>query len=153
MSKIPQQQGFTLIELLVVISIIAIISGVGLMSLGAVQRSGRDAHRESDLRNIQSALQQYYADNNFYPPSGSNSLNSLTSGKVYLKTIPVDPSGGSYGYIASSSSSSNTTCTNTDTNPANRCHYYALCTKMESKSNALGLCSSSNYNFEINPNN
>lgn len=150
MRLMPKSKGFTLVELLVAISIIAIISGIGFMSLGAVQRSGRDAQRESDLRTIQSALQQYYADKNFYPVSN---LDDLTTGtKKYLKSVPEDPLEEDYGYIARSSASATTTCSNTATNPSDKCHYYALCTKMETKSNALTLCSSTDYNFEINPN-
>lgn len=134
------QKGFTLIELLVVISIIAIISAVGFASLSAIQKSARNAQRESDLRTIQSALQQYYTDRNFYPnanPSAelARELSSGTGGtsKIYLDRFPVDPStGANYTYTTGTDSSS-TTCDNTAVNPASRCHFYNLCADREGK--------------------
>lgn len=59
--------GFTLIELLVVISIIAILSAVGLVVFTGVQKSGRIAKRIQDLKAIQTALELYYSANKTYP--------------------------------------------------------------------------------------
>lgn len=61
------RRGFTLIELLVVVSIIAILSAVGLSTFTSAQRKARDARRRADLKEIQNALEQYYITNSTYP--------------------------------------------------------------------------------------
>ncbi len=54
------KEGFTLIELLVVIAIIGTLSGVVLVSLGDARAKARDATRQSDMRQVVSAMQLYY---------------------------------------------------------------------------------------------
>lgn len=49
--------GFTLVELLVVITIIAILSVVGLTIFSGVQRNARDTRRRSDIDAIAKALE------------------------------------------------------------------------------------------------
>lgn len=100
------KNGFTLIELLISISIIAILSALGLIAYTAVLQQGRDAKRQSDLKSIQSALEQYNSDQGFYPAASPSSLgfggtNSLTSRtgnpspppatKTYMNSVPSDP--------------------------------------------------------------
>jgi len=53
-------QGFTLIELLVVISIIGLLSSVVLASLNTARMKSRDARRQSDLRQLEIALEFHY---------------------------------------------------------------------------------------------
>lgn len=88
--------GFTLIELLITVTIIAILSAIALVSYTAFMKNSRDAKRQSDLKFIQSALEQYHADKFTYPKE----LNTLTSsdGKVYINQIPNDPNGSQYSY-------------------------------------------------------
>lgn len=50
-------QGFTLIELLVVISIIAILSVIGITVFSGVQKGARDAKRKADVQAIATALE------------------------------------------------------------------------------------------------
>lgn len=68
-------RGFTLIELLVVIAIIGILSAVVLASLGAARARARDAQRQQDIRNVNTALQMYFADHGSYPSTGN--LNNV----------------------------------------------------------------------------
>jgi len=98
--------GFTLIELLVVIAIIAVLISIGLASYTRAQRSARDTQRKADLRNVAGALEQFYADYNRYPDSGSGEINDAScstnpkwdgtgsfscGGRVYLAQLPDDP--------------------------------------------------------------
>ncbi len=53
-------KGFTLIELMVAISIIAVLSTIGMVAYSKVQLLGRDARRKQDLRAIAQALEIFY---------------------------------------------------------------------------------------------
>lgn len=55
--SINNPQGFTLVELLVVISIIAILSVIGVTIFTGVQRNARDARRRADIDAIAKALE------------------------------------------------------------------------------------------------
>ncbi len=70
----PKQSrsGFTLIELLVVITIIGILSTIGLTLYSGVKARARDAQRLDDARKIVIALEQFKSGSNRYPY-----LNSL----------------------------------------------------------------------------
>jgi len=59
--------GFTLIELLVVIAIIGLLASVVLLALNSARAKSRDAKRIADIRQMASALELYFNDNNAYP--------------------------------------------------------------------------------------
>lgn len=59
--------GFTLLELLIVISIIGILVAVGLASYSSAQVKARDSRRLQDMKTVQTAMEQYFAENNAYP--------------------------------------------------------------------------------------
>jgi len=94
--------GFTLIELLVVIAVIGILTAIGLASYTTAQKQSRDARRLSDMKEIQNAWEQYYADNNSsYPGPASPALPvactlSLlpTPGTYFPGGFPIDPKTG-----------------------------------------------------------
>lgn len=117
------KKGFTLIELLIVISIIAILSAIGLVTFSSVLKGSRDAKRQSDLKFIQSALEQYYNDKTYYPTA----LSELVSGsKVYLTQIPIDPKPPpDYSYVPSASPPA--VCDNS----AKKCTTYCLYAHIE----------------------
>jgi general secretion pathway protein G len=79
------KKGFTLIELLVVIAIIGLLSTLSILALNSARARSRDAKRISDVRQIQTALEMYYNDNNDYP----STTTSLTP--TYIKTVPTPP--------------------------------------------------------------
>lgn len=145
---IKLQKGFSLVELLVVISIIGLVTGIGASFVASIQRNTRDSQREADLRVLQSALQQYYADQNKYPGDlNGSSLKSPDNSKTYLNQIPKDPNGAAYYYrpvVGISRPGDNCSAT------VGTCHYYFLCAKMENPS-LTGSCYDNNYNFQITP--
>lgn len=105
-SKLLSPRGFTLIELLVVISIISLLSALLLSNFVGVRQRGRDGQRKSDLRQIQSALELYRADNGTYlatmPACGQPITNPLGTA-TYMKKVPCDPlSGSAYSYVPAS---------------------------------------------------
>ena len=152
MIAIPNR-GFSLVELLVVISIIGLVTAVGTSFVSSLQRNTRDSQREADLRILQAALQQYYADQNKYPGDDIGNLTSLKSpdgSKTYLTQIPKDPVGTAYYYrpVISISQPLNS-C-----GPAiGTCHYYFLCAKLENP-NSGTTCSAPGggaNNFQVTP--
>lgn len=103
MKQKSSRKGFTLIEMLIVIAIIGILSSVVLVGLGPVQRRGRDARRQSDLRQTQNALELYFNKCGHYPgssdcdspigsPSWSGMTNALIGASIGINQIPKDPS-------------------------------------------------------------
>ena len=69
---------FTIIELLVVISIIIILAGLILSTVGYVQKKGARSRAEAEIAAISAALESYKADNGIYP-------------RDTIKTDQVDP--------------------------------------------------------------
>ncbi len=68
------RQGFTLIEIMVVVGLIGILVTAGAMSFGNSSAQGRDAQRQSDLRNLQQAIETYRNREGRYP-EGCNGPN------------------------------------------------------------------------------
>ena len=62
-----KKSGFTLVELLVVIAIIGLLSTIAVVSLGSARGKARDTKRIADMRQMVTALEQFYNDQNGYP--------------------------------------------------------------------------------------
>ncbi|KUK79545.1 MAG: hypothetical protein XD95_0310 [Microgenomates bacterium 39_7] len=85
-----KRSGFTLLELLIVITIIGILTSLAMVSYSSAQRRARDSQRQADLKAIQNALEQYYADHDGNYPSSVDDCNH--PGEEYLPAgIPADP--------------------------------------------------------------
>ncbi len=89
---------FTLVELLVVVSIIGLLVSIVLASLNSARIKSRDTRRVSDIREIRSALELYYTDNQEYPDDIYATSGSIT-GK-YIAVVSKDPRGTNYPYNA-----------------------------------------------------
>lgn len=92
-----KNKGFTLIELLVVIAIIGLLASVVLLALNSARAKSRDAKRLADVRQLATALELYYNDNNAYPTqaaagvviTGGTPLNGLVPN--YVGALPTSP--------------------------------------------------------------
>lgn len=124
------KKGFTLIELLVVIAIIGLLSTLAVVSLNNARAKSRDAKRVSDIKQVQTALELFYNDNNGYPTatvtgSGGDVMPSPSTGNpawsTYMGVNPQAPTpadgsctGGATGnnrYVYAASSSATYTIT------------------------------------------
>ncbi len=89
------KKAFTLIEIMVAVAILAILTGIVLVSLQTTQQRARDNKRIGDINQLQLLLNQYYDQNKVYPVS----LTELVTGG-YVSTLPKPPQPtNSYLYI------------------------------------------------------
>lgn len=151
MKRILRESGFTLVEILVVISIISILSAIGLVVYQNTQASARNTIRKSDLNNLASALElylqtykSYYVSSNHGTANGADcdiDTNAFYSSNItnYLSdnTMPQDPStNANYCYISLEGGKS-----------------YVLCANLENSSGSEtnSICPDPRYNYGIQP--
>jgi type II secretory pathway pseudopilin PulG len=87
---------FTIIELLVVISIIIILAGLILSTVGYVQKKGARARAEAEIAAMSAALESYKADNGIYPRDGNTDVLFAITDTSYAGKTPPDPKPTSY---------------------------------------------------------
>lgn len=157
------KRGFTLIELLVTISIIAILAVIGLAVYTKFLQNARDAKRQADLRTIQSALEQYFADQLNYPVKSTSTATCPSNGqlgivtgldcpfknpsgtKTYIQSIPRDPKANpthQYRYEALPSACDNGTT---------KCTNYCLYADLENASIMNACTDITGYDMEVSP--
>ncbi len=86
------KKAFTLIELLVVIAIIGILATIAVISLYAARAKARDAKRVADIKQVQTALEMFFNDQDRYPTIAEFEAGSIVVGdKTYMLNIPVAP--------------------------------------------------------------
>jgi prepilin-type N-terminal cleavage/methylation domain-containing protein len=78
--RIRASKGFTLIELLIVVLIIGILAAIAIPKFGATKNKAYVAALKSDLRNLVTAEELYFADNVTYTTSLSTTVFQPTSG-------------------------------------------------------------------------
>ena len=117
------KKGFTLLEMLVVIGIIGVLVGMGAVSYSSAQKKSRDSKRKSDLKVIQSSLEQYYSvckDSPFTYPnkttaqlySGGITCTDPSMTILSSSNLPKDPKSlANYTYTYVSASNTYTICT------------------------------------------
>jgi len=98
-----KQKAFTLIELLVVISIIGLLASIVLVALTSARLKARDTKRKADLKQLNTAINLYYDDNQGLPEATGwcTYISNTTSGwgpdfqgKIspkYMSKVPLDP--------------------------------------------------------------
>lgn len=67
MSKRISASGFTLVELLIVIAIIGILASIAIPQFTSYRQKSYNSAAQSDLRNVKTNLEAYYADYQHYP--------------------------------------------------------------------------------------
>jgi len=87
------RRGFTLIELLVVISIIGILAAIAIVSFTSAQKQARDASRKSDLKQYQTALEQYANTHNGFYASRTSAISAADTlcSDLGITSCPEDP--------------------------------------------------------------
>ena len=85
--RMNDERGFTLIELLVVILIIGILAAIAIPSFLSQKDKAGDASAKSFARNMQTAQETYFTDNNRYAAA----LSDLQTIEPALNEVP-DPS-------------------------------------------------------------
>lgn len=108
------RKGFTLIELLVVIAIIGLLATLSVVALNNAREKSRDAKRVSDIKQIQTALELYFVDQNGYPDEAANLILGATgaltlssgghfsdsaSGTTYMGQVPANPTPNGANYV------------------------------------------------------
>ncbi len=92
----PTHSGFTLMELLIVIALIGILVSIAVASYSTIQRKSRDSRRITDMKDLQTAWEQYYSDHEAtYPGTSSSIACSLENMSLHTEYLPggfpVDP--------------------------------------------------------------
>jgi len=132
------KKGFTLIELLVVVAILGLLATIVAVSLTSARARARDARRVSDVRQIELALELYYAAHQQYPvTAASTTAFALLRSEGYLNMSadPIDPSTGkTYCYAWGE-----------QTGATRPYQYYHIGTKLENASSDM-LCSDRDFN-------
>jgi type IV pilus assembly protein PilA len=83
-NRIRDEKGFTLIELLVVILIIGILAAIAIPSFISQKDKAGDASAKSFARNMQTAQETYFTDNNAYAAN----LAALQTIEPALNDVP-----------------------------------------------------------------
>jgi prepilin-type N-terminal cleavage/methylation domain-containing protein len=165
-----KKKGFTLVELLVVIAIIGILAAVGVTALSGARAKARDAARVADIKQIQSAFELYYTDQQYYPVgttlalgdltdcttacdtiSSTNGIAATAAGTTYMGLIPKDPSAQALECDAASTAACHFSYTATpadcDNGAGGNCTGYTLYSYLEGAAGGLNagvICANQN---------
>ena len=90
------RRGFTLIELLIVIVVIAILALIVIPKLLTANRKAKEATLVSNLRQVRSAVETFYADTGYYPATLTVLTKSVLDGYTDLAAATSGASYSSY---------------------------------------------------------
>ncbi len=116
--------GFTVIELMVVVTIIAVLTLIGVASYTQTNKKARDGKRKADLEQVRSALVLYRTDTGSYPVSLTWStmapIQSYISGTSIADPLPSPYT--QYSYSSGGSGSTFSICATLEaTTPSSYC--------------------------------
>jgi len=80
------RRAFTLVEVLIVIAIIAIIAAMLMPVIGAVKRQTFIHATQTQMAQLETAIERYKSAYGFYPPSNPNTTNTLIN-QLYFELV------------------------------------------------------------------
>lgn len=89
-----REKGFTLVEIMIVVAIIAILAAIAIPNFMTARSKSRANACKANLRQIESAVEQWAMDNT-KTDGDSCTMNNLVT--TYIKKEPTCASGGTYG--------------------------------------------------------
>ena len=96
-----REKGFTLVEIMIVVAIIAILSAIAIPNFMAARSKSRANACKANLRQIESAVEQYAMDNTKTDGDTCVMTNLVTT---YIKKTPACPSAGTITRLPCSNS-------------------------------------------------
>ena len=101
-----RQQGFTLVEMLLVLVILAALAAVVVPKFAGRSKQAKVTAAQSQISNLEIALDSFEVDNGYYPKGGSGLEDLLSQpsnapdwrGPYIKKGIPIDPWQNEYIY-------------------------------------------------------
>jgi type II secretion system protein G len=93
-SKRPGERGFTLVELMVVVAIVALLAAIIIPNYVHARAQAAVAQTQANLKQIATALELYYGDNQAYPKAGTVGPTMFGGAtNPYLTATPVNALG------------------------------------------------------------
>jgi prepilin-type N-terminal cleavage/methylation domain-containing protein len=65
------KRGFTIVELLIVIVVIAILAAISIVAYNGIQDRAKNIRVQSDIKQVATLIEMYYAQEGTYPSTGS----------------------------------------------------------------------------------
>ena len=91
--ELARQRGFTLVELMVVVAIIALLAAIIIPNYVHARAQATVSQSEANIKQIATALELYYADNQGYPATQNGKIEPGLFGAAnnpYLTTTPTN---------------------------------------------------------------
>lgn len=89
-------KGFTLVEIMIVVAIIGLLAAIAIPSFVKSRESARTSACVNNLRQIDSAKEQWAMANNAGNGDAGPALADLVGANNYIKKTPTCPAGGTY---------------------------------------------------------
>ncbi len=102
------RKGFTLIELLIVVVIIGILAAIAIPKFANTKEKAYVASMKSDLRNLVTAQEAYFSDNNSLYASSTTNLGTNYKASTGVTVTINSASGTSWAATASQNSTAKT---------------------------------------------
>ncbi|MBW1709809.1 MAG: prepilin-type N-terminal cleavage/methylation domain-containing protein [Deltaproteobacteria bacterium] len=78
------EKGFTLIELMIVVAIIGILAAIAIPQFASYRQRAQDSAAKSALKNLATAQENYYAQNNIYAANRANLVGWTVESTIAL---------------------------------------------------------------------